>query len=267
MKENLFPIARYSSLLIMLMFPFCQMPLLAEGLQTQLNEAYASYMQGANADTVPEQEAAFNRALKLYAQLEQEPGNGKLFYNMANIYYELGEYGWAIYYYRQAQQLLPRNDQIRQQLTRTLIKQGLMPPMEKPVAQNVLYWQYKMSQSERILLFVALFSLTLFLASLLVWIRREPVKILFGLVASCSALVLGSILYAQYFAPFEAIVVGAYGIYHAPSEESAIVSGEPLIPGTSIEVRAMIDDGSWLRISTPSGQTGYLPSEAARIVL
>ncbi len=240
--------------------------LYADGLQTQLNEAYASYMQGANADIVSEQQEAYNRALRLYGQLEQEPGNGKLFYNIANTYYELGEYGWAIYYYRLAQQLLPRNDQIRQQLTRTLVKQSLPTPVEQPVVQNVLYWQYKMSQPERVLLFIALLGATFLIASLYVWVRREPIKILVGVLGTCSAIVLGSILYIQYFAPTQAIVVEAYGLYHTPSEESAIVSGEPLIPGTSLQVHDILDDGTWLKVVTPTGQMGYLPSEAARVV-
>ncbi len=259
---------RFLLFILYLLFPLFFCPSVhADGLQTQLNQAYASYMEGVNADTVAERQQAYNRALKLYAQLEKEPGNGKLLYNIGNAYYELGEYGWAIYYYRLAQQLLPRDHQVRQQLNRALVKQGLPAPVERPVAQNALYWQYKMSQSERILLFLALLTATFALASLYVWARREAVKILLGVFTACSTILLGSILYAQYFAPIEAVVVGAYGLYHSPSEESAVISVEPLIPGTTLEIRGMINDGPWLKVILPTGQTGYLPSEAARVML
>lgn len=241
--------------------------LAANGLQTHLDEAYASYMEGANADEVSERQTAYNRALRLYAQLEDQPGNGKLFYNMANAYYELGEYGWAIYYYRLAQQLLPRNALIKQQLTHALVKQGFPPPLEQPIAQNVLYWQYKMSQPERIQLFLGLLAATFLSASWLVWVRREPIKILCGVLTACTTLILGSILYTQYFAPLQAVTVEAYGLYHAPTGDSAIVSAEPLIPGTTLQIHDIVDDGSWLRVSIPQGQTGYLPSEAARLIL
>lgn len=239
----------------------------ADGLQTQLNEAYASYMEGMNADTVNEQQEAYNRSLKLYSQLEDQPGDGKLFYNMGNVYYELGEYGWAIYYYRMAQQRLPRNDAIRHQLTHALIKQGLPPPIEQPIVKNVLYWQYKLSQPERIQLFLALLGITFICASLYVWNHLESLKIALGLFATCSAIVLGSILYAQYFSPIEVVVVEGYGLYHSPSDESAVVSAEPLIPGTSLRVHDMVDNGSWLQVYLPTGQIGFLPSEAVRVVL
>ncbi|MCC5709535.1 hypothetical protein LH488_27915, partial [Klebsiella pneumoniae] len=63
---------------------------------SQSDEAYQSYVEGEKAQTIADRKTQFNHALTLYKDLDNKYhpdfGNGKLFYNIANTYFQLGEY-------------------------------------------------------------------------------------------------------------------------------------------------------------------------------
>src|SRR4051812_44901770 len=69
-----------------------------------LQEAQRSYQQGEKALTYEERKLAFNRALFLYSSLEQEIQSPPASLNqaLADTYFQLGEYAWAILYYQRA---------------------------------------------------------------------------------------------------------------------------------------------------------------------
>jgi tetratricopeptide (TPR) repeat protein len=238
----------------------------ADALSTHLQKADDSYHAGEVATTIGEKELNFLRALRLYSQLEGEPGNGKLYYNIGNTYFQLEQYGWAILYYLRAERLRPRDDRIQFHLTLARAQQGLPLAPENKLKNALFFWHVKLSQTERIQLFIALIALLFFFGSLWLWYRSQAFKILSIMAGLCSALLLSSILYFYYFAPVDAVIVKAFGLYHGPREDYALVSDEPFIPGTEVKVEKVVDNGTWLKIITPEGKVGYVPSDVIRII-
>ncbi len=60
-------------------------------------------------------------------------------------------------------------------------------------------------------------------------------------------------------------MVKAFGLYHAPAEDSALVSDEPFISGTQVRVHKTVEDG-WLKVIAPDGKSGYVPADVIRII-
>lgn len=238
----------------------------SDALTDHLKRAYDSYNAGVAAQTVGEKEQDFNHALHLYSQLESEPGDGKLLYNIANTYFQLEQYGWAILYYLKAQKLLPRDDRIQFQLALAQARQHLPIDPGNKWKNRLFYWHLKLSQSERIQLFLLLSTVTALLASIWIWRKSGTFRIFTLLTGVGMGVVLFSILHFQYFAPVEGVMVKAFGLYHGPSEEYALVSDEPFIPGTELTVENVVENGLWLKVQTASGRVGYVPSDVIRII-
>lgn len=237
-----------------------------DSLVEHLQRAYDSYHAGEVAQTIEGKEQAFNRALRLYTQLEGEPGDGKLFYNIGNTYFQLEQHGWAILYYLRAQSLRPRDDRISFHLALAQAQQGLSIEAPRPWKQRLFFWHYKLNQSERIQLFSALSFLAFVVASLFIWRSSRLLKRVATVVIGAWSLVLFSLLYFYYLAPVDGVVVKAFGLYHGPREDYALVSDEPFIPGTRVQIRNVAGDGSWLKVTAPNGKSGYIPSDVVRMI-
>jgi tetratricopeptide (TPR) repeat protein len=141
---------------------------------TLLQEAAASYSLGEKAGTLAERQEQFNTALKDYHELAAEfhpdMGNGKLYFNLANTYYQLGEYPRAVYYYYKALKLAPGDDDIRRNLSIALDKLDLSPPNAVGNWQSILLLQEWLPLPRQLQLFFGI-SLVLFaLGSAWIWL-------------------------------------------------------------------------------------------------
>lgn len=71
-----------------------------------LTKAYAEYTLAEKSKSVAEKVKKFNVALALYSKKQPEnlskKTRSKLFYNIGNCYFQLGEYAWAILFYERA---------------------------------------------------------------------------------------------------------------------------------------------------------------------
>ncbi len=238
----------------------------SDALTEHLQRAYDSYRAGESAVTIEGKEQAFNRALRLYTQLEGEPGNGKLYYNIGNTYFQLEQYGWAILYYLRAQNLLPRDDRVSFHLALAQAQQGLSIGAPQVWKQRLLFWHYRLNQAERIQIFAALTLLVFLVLSLTLWYATKLLKRITMVVMVAWTAVLLSLLYFFYLAPVDGVIVKAFGLYHGPREDYALVSDEPFIPGTQVRIQNVVDDGTWLKVIAPNGKVGYVPSDVIRII-
>jgi len=108
--------------ILCLAFLFCEGPTLAEALMRDSGadtffRANKEYSAGQKAIAEKrEQEAVekFEHAVQLYEELLKSGFiNGQICYNLGNAYYRLGMSGKSIIYYRRAEELLPRNPDIK----------------------------------------------------------------------------------------------------------------------------------------------------------
>lgn len=237
---------------------------------SMLHEADQFYRTGETAKTVDERKKAFNQALERYSELEQkyqpEFGNGKLYYNIANTYFQLDDLPQSIYYYTRALELSPRDPAARRNLAQAQYK------LKLPVAPPpTLSWKSIASASflslpERLNLFFWTILLLFVLASFYIWNRSRWLKPLIGIVAAGSLVMLSSLIYSRYIAPQEAVLIHPSNLYRDAGTQYAKVMPEPLQAGLKVEVVNVRESGSWLKILTSDGSLGYVPVDAIKLL-
>ncbi len=236
----------------------------------KIQAAFADYSKGETAKTIGDREDAFNRALSTYSELEEthKPifGNGKLYYNIANSYFQVGEYPFAALYYYRALQLMPQNEAIKSNLAVTLKKLGIQQKKEEGVFQNIFFFHFNYSLPERLWLFFLLSLGIIVFGSFSIWNRSNRMQKIAQVFALLAVVVLISIGYSQYFSPIEAVLVKASGLYRDAGYQYTKVQEEPILSGEKLEVLEIVEEGSWFKVITPEGDLGYVPQEAVRII-
>jgi tetratricopeptide (TPR) repeat protein len=228
----------------------------------QLTEAYNAYLKGEKATTIAERKEAFNQSLEIYTQLNQSfsPtfGNGKLYFNIANSYFQLEQYPLAIYYYYQAQTLRPRDDKITYNLQIAQQKLGITPDKSK-------IDEY-LSLPERLQLFFGLSFAVLGFASLYIWYPFSLFKRMVILFSLLAALVFTNLIFTKYVTPLEGVLIRGASLHRDAGEQYALVSEEPLLSGTKVDVLNVSNQGQWLKIETPDGNLGFIPKDSIRVI-
>ena len=214
---------------------------------------------------------AFNSALTSFLQLERslhpEEGNGRLYYNIANAYYQLEDYPMAVYYYNRALKLNPTNSNARYNLSLTLEKLNLKPSSwENSIFQEIFFFHYDFSLSERLSLFF-FFALAAFLfISLLIWRGWRWLQFVVLALGMAALLLFCSLIYTRYFAPIEGILVHAAILYRDAGEQYAKAVDKPLAPGQKVEILDQRRNGQWVKILTPDGSLGYVKQDSIRVI-
>lgn len=236
----------------------------------RLSLANSSYVAGEGASNTYEREKQFNQALDLYLSLESEfnpiYGDGKLYFNIGNTYFQLGQYPLAIYYYERAGALMPREKVVDLNIRASRDKLNLAAPKVHPLLHNVFFFHNETSLPERLQIFFAL-SLSLILCISLalwtdnVWIRRGVFTTSFALaIVSCS------LVYTRYFAPLEGVLVQSVQLRRDAGAEYARINAETIPAGTVIEIIGINTDGKWIQVITSGGNVGYVEQKVVKVI-
>lgn len=236
----------------------------------QLERAHENYQKGEQAKTLGERSDAFNEALREYLALEEKHqprfGNGKLFYNIGNTYFQLNQYPLAILYYYKAKALMPRNEKVQNNLKVAQEKLGIVEKQDSFFLDPLYSWITWTSFPEKIQLFSGLTMATFLFASLSIWIQRGWLKrtaIFLGILAG---LMLVGFVFGHYFGSIEGVVVKSASLYRDAGFQYAKVQQEPLLSGIKVEILGLAEEGKWVKIMTPKGTLGYVPQEILRIL-
>ena len=195
-------------------------PLCAQPTQDSIEQLYR---QGRFADAL----LAYEQELKNY------PNDPFLYYNIGNAYFKMGSTGLAVANYYRAYKLLPRDRDIRHNLSLALASCGeQLVPADIPAAvYNAFFY---LSYDELKGLTFALFWLTAFFA--FVWLLKRKGFKAVSVVGICF-LLSGAWLYARHQLESKQLAVVA-----APSAE--IRSG----PGTNFPANATAAQGHLLTV-------------------
>lgn len=256
---------------IVLFFVFKLMAsLFDEGSDKRLEEAAAFYAQGEKAATLPEREKAFNQALEIYSQLEEQHhpslGNGKLYYNIGNSFYQLRAYPWAILGYYKALALSPRDEKMRNNLEQAKLRLNIRDKSQGSWVASPFFQRLKLAVPERIQLISALTLVAFICFSLYNWVGRHLWKIAGAFFSFFVILLFFSLAYSYYLAPVEGVVMESTLLYRDAGFQYAPVSEQPVPSGEIAVLLELSDDGKWLKIKDSSGVVGYLPAEALRLI-
>ena len=181
----------------------------------------------------------FEQAVSLYEQL-LESGfiNGQIYYNLGNACYRLGTPGKAIMYYRKAEELLPRDADIKANIN--LLKRDFVDREtigQKPeILKIACFWYFYLNLSEITAITIYIY-LTL-IASILsiIFLRQQWIKKIIIIFASCFLVLIISLGLKACNQSVEMGVVIA--------DESNIRYG----PGEEYEPRFKIHEGAEVRI-------------------
>jgi tetratricopeptide (TPR) repeat protein len=231
--------------------------------------AFQAYREGELSKTVHERAEAFNRALKIYANWEEENqpilGNGKLYYNLGNTFYQLEEYPWAIYNYYRSLKLQPLDERTMSNLHAAEAKLGLSHTTTQSIVSQILL-ENILSLPQRLQLFFFFTVIAFLVASAWLWTSRRVFKQLLYAPALISLFLFCSLLHTRYFAPIEGIIVQAGVLYRDAGEQYAKVTEHPVLPGTKVQVIDVLEQGTWLKVITPNNQVGYVQNSLIRII-
>jgi tetratricopeptide (TPR) repeat protein len=235
-------------------------------VETRLADAYDAYHRGERITDPVEAMRHFNGALEIYQRLAVEHQAAPLFYNVANCYFQLGEYPWAILYYERALAIRPRDRRIREQLGRVLACAGLENQM------RVRPWWHRalgarlLSMNERLWLAFGLGVLLAITGSVMIWKPHRLLTRLTLSLASAALLLIGSAAALQFFVPPLGILVRAAALRCDGGQHYAPLIPEPLRAGSRVQIEQRCEDPNWVWVRTSEGVVGCLPTENVRIL-
>ncbi len=215
-------------------------------------------------------EEALRKALIRYERLARGGvGNGKIFYNIGNIYFRLGDIGRAIVNYRRAELYTPNDPNLKQNLSYALSqRQDRIEEMQKEkLMKTFFFWHYDLPSKARIILFTVFYSGFWIFAVLVLFFRNSLVKWGLGISLVFAALFMGSLGVDMYgggdnipgvLVDREIIARKGDSASYQPSFE------EPLHAG--VDFKLLDNRGQWFYIELMDGRQCWVPAESAELV-
>jgi len=217
-----------------------------------------------------EAEEAWDKAAARYERVASDDSfaNGKLFYNLGNVYFVKGDLGRAILNYRRAERYLPFDKKLQDNMAfaRSRRVDVIEEREEKRVLKTLFFMHYDLPLVWREGILLGCFAL--FWAGMIA-LRRWKDGWLRWLTGLCGvlAVALGVSVWASYRGMRErpaVIVAKEAEAYKGGSKAYDKSFEKPLHAGT--EVTLTDDNGGWVEIRLGNGETGWLPKEAVEIV-
>lgn len=228
-------------------------------------QADSAYRAGETAKVVADRKKAFNEALSYYLEMENDYhprfGNGKLYYNIGNTYFQLEAYPRAVLYYLRAEALMPRDKRVERNLQLARGKLALPQTEVEGVGFPIV-----MSLPERLQLFAAAALTALCLLSAWLWTDQRWFRNGAIVVLALTTVLSLTLAYTRYLAPLEGVLVQASDLYRDAGWQYAKVGEDPLPAGSEVELLGRDPSGKWFKILTAQGAIGYVPQEALSVV-
>lgn len=216
-----------------------------------IEQFYAAYQAGSESPTLAGRQSSFNEALTHLQELQLD--TGAYYYDMGNVYYQLDQYPWALFYYMKAGQMLPRDSEVKKNIRTTMEKLELK--------QEVAASWIPVSESEELALAQLLIIATGVLFSLRIWASSERLKFVSRVTLALTFFCLIFIASRYYFTPEKGVLAKAAILYKTPEMKSERVYLDPLPPGTVLEIIGEADGGDWAKTVNKEGVVGYVQTD------
>ncbi|MBN1256338.1 MAG: hypothetical protein JXA52_01385 [Planctomycetes bacterium] len=236
----------------------------------EANKLFRQANEVAQQDSAKAQEL-YSRAVQRYELIvrEGEIHNGKLYYNIGNAYFRMGDLGRAILNYRRAGRYLTGDENLFQNLkyARSLRADKIEEKQETKVLKTLLFWHYDFSSRTRTLTFAITFAL-FWLGMILRLVSAKAIPgwilVVVGVVA---LLFLSSLAYENLAAESNrAGVVVAEEVTGRKGDGETYQPSfkEPLHAGT--EFTLVEKRGDWQQIELHDGRHCWIEAKAAELV-
>lgn len=228
----------------------------------------------ANEISVTDPEAAnalYQKSALRLERITREGGveNGKLYYNIGNAYFRMGDVGRAILNYRRAEQFIPQDENLQQnlQFARQRRTDKVEEQQQKAVLKTLFFWHYDLSIGARATLFVIAFLTIWIAAGLRLFRPRSSLRWTIVIASAISLMFLGSLI-AETIAlkksrpgvvvADEVIARKGDSVTYEPSFQ------EPLHAGTEIDL--LEERADWLHVELADKRQCWLPASAVELV-
>jgi tetratricopeptide (TPR) repeat protein len=234
----------------------------------------SEFFQKATAAGSNDQEISkesYRKALLRFERLVKEGGvhNGKLFYNIGNIYFQLNDIGRAILNYRRAELYIPNDPNLKKNLAfaQSMRQDMVESRQQEKILKTLFFFHYDLSARVRTVIFVTFYVCFWFFAGLKIFSRRPFTNWGLGITMLIAILFGFSLLTDRYFSGhhlqgvlLDKEVIARQGDSHSyqPSFK------DPLHIGT--EFQLLEDRGSWWQIELADGRTCWIPAQSAELV-
>lgn len=230
-----------------------------------LDEATEAFREGNRllASDPAGAQASYEKATLRLERIIREGGveNGKLYYNLGNIWYQRGDLGRAIVNYLRAQRYIPNDMQLQQNLSfvRQQRTDTFQESEKRRLLKTLFFWHYDLSSHIRLRLFGAGFLLLWVMAGARLFWKRRELTVTVGICALVSGLLFISLTVesSQYRNNPRGVVIADECIGRKGDGETYQPSfSEPLHAGTEFTLRD--DRGSWIYVSLPDERSCWL---------
>ena len=213
----------------------------------------------------------YERSAMRYERIFREGGirNGKLFYNLGNVYFRMNDIGRAILNYLRAEQYIPNDSNLEQNLAYAR-KNRLDKVEEKQktkVLKTLFFWHYDIPASIRLIIFTSCFALIWVFASIRIFLKQSIIKYCLVITIVITILIAGSLAAEEVslsnnrpgviISP-EIIARKGNSITYEPSFK------KPLHSGTEFVLKEK--RGDWLLIELTDSRTCWVPSQVVEMV-
>jgi tetratricopeptide (TPR) repeat protein len=254
-------------------------PLLrAESLdEAQVADLYAQakdFFRQANelaAASPAQAEDLYGKAAMRYERIIREGGvqNGKLYYNLGNVYFRLKDLGRAILNYRRAEQYIPNDPNLKQNLDYAREKRldDIEEKQETKVLKTLFFWHYDLSTKSRVAIFSGCFVLLWSVAAIRIFTQASYLKWCFSVSFILSLLLAGSLLAEELSLrnTRPGVVISQEVVARKGNSETYEPSfKDPLHSGT--EFTLIENRGTWYQIELADARTCWVPSEDVALV-
>jgi tetratricopeptide (TPR) repeat protein len=196
--------------------------------------------------------------------------NGYLFYNIGNAYYEAGEKGKAILYYRKAERLVPGFSDL--QFNLIAARQELKTPEMRTsawteIVKSVFFWHYMFDYSTRRNVSITAFIGFWVMLTGLIFIRSLLLRAAVVISIVVTIAMGGSYLASAYelnLVTSGVIIQQQAEVRKGPGLSYETVYEQPLPEGTEFEL--MESQGNWWKVRLVNRDEVWIKASAAEIV-
>ncbi len=238
-----------------------------------LDEANAWFQKGNDLSATDPDAArdCYDKAILRFERIVQEGGirNGKLYYNLGNAYFLIGDMGRSILNYLRAEQYIPNDPNLHQALgyARAQRTDRFTEPQGKRVLRTVFFWHYDLATSVRVILFGVCF--VMFWMSATIRLFRKHGLLRWMLVGSAT---LSLFLFASLAIEHAARVRNPAGVMIADETVARKGNSETYQPSFQEPVHAGAEfalletRGDWHQIRLGDGRFCWIPRGSAQLV-
>jgi hypothetical protein len=229
----------------------------------QANETAAKHPDDA--------QALYAKAAMRYESIIKDGGihNGRIYYNLGNIYFQMKDTGRAILNYRRAMVYTPNDEMLKQNLNyaREKRQDKIEDRQETIVLKTLFFWHYGLSQKVRLILFSVFFILMWGTACVRIFIKRPFMGWCIASLAVLSVLLAGSLAADEIFSSknHPGVIIASEVVARKGNSETYEPSfKEPLHSGT--EFTLLEDRGDWINIELSDSRTCWVPAKDIELV-